>query len=76
MATDRNSALGFGKRFAPVLPFPDGTIDQGNRQSLVSAYSAILAGAVEFYHVNIVVGLSRSRVLARIAKPVQVVSIR
>lgn len=40
------SLLQFGKPFVVTLPVGDGTIDQGDRQHLISLYSGILAQEV------------------------------
>jgi len=39
----RQSALNFLRAFSPRLLFPDGTINQGDRQAALVSYSGILA---------------------------------
>jgi hypothetical protein len=43
-ATKRGSVLGTLRRYVPVLPFPDGTIAQADRQFVAGTYAGILAG--------------------------------
>jgi len=43
-AKKRNSALAFSTM---LLPIPDGTIDQADRQTLLYLYGGILAGVAE-----------------------------
>lgn len=44
-ASKRSSAVNVGSPWRARLPFPDGTIDQGDRQAVAFMYSGILAGA-------------------------------
>jgi hypothetical protein len=46
-AIKRYSAVNFGSPWRGVLPFPDGTIDQGDRQTVFFLCSSILAVALE-----------------------------
>lgn len=40
------SSLAFLKPFYPISIFPDGTIDQGDRQAATWSYSGVLAGVI------------------------------
>jgi hypothetical protein len=42
----RQSSFNFIRAFSLRLQFPDGTIDQGDRQTALISYSGILAGAI------------------------------
>lgn len=80
-ASKRASAVAMLGTFMPALPWPDGTIGQGDRQHQAWTYSGILAGAQEalnelFYvlskielsrHVRSAIEMSRN-VLSPIAK--------
>ena len=44
-AAKRGSAINPGSPWRSHLPFPDGTIGQGDRQAVAFWYSGILAGA-------------------------------
>ena len=59
-AAKRSSAINVGSPWRSRLPFPDGTIDQGDRQAVAFVYSGILA--VEFVPppTNIIAGLQFS----------------
>lgn len=46
-AVKRASALHVGSPWRGILPFPDGTVDDGDRQVVAFLYSGILAGADE-----------------------------
>jgi hypothetical protein len=43
-AAKRSSAVHVGAAWRGQVPFPDGTIDQGDRQAVALLYSGILAG--------------------------------
>jgi len=43
-AAKRASAVNVGSPWRGILPFPDGVIDQGDRQTVAFMYSGILAG--------------------------------
>lgn len=42
----RASVMGMGSPIPVMLPFPDGTIDQGDRQHFLELYSGILVAAL------------------------------
>lgn len=46
---ERSSAFGFNRLRGAVLPFPDATIAQGDRQSVLGSYAGILAGQIELF---------------------------
>ena len=45
-AAKRQSSLNFLRAFSLRLQFPDGTIDQGDRQTSLISYSGIAAAAI------------------------------
>ena len=43
----KTSLLGYGLPFRVSLPYPDGTLDQGDRQHLIGLYAGILASSAD-----------------------------
>lgn len=44
-AQKRSSAIGLGQPYIVILPTPDGSVSQADRQDAAFSYSGILAGA-------------------------------
>lgn len=47
-AAKRASAINVGSPWRGVLAYPDGTVDQGDRQAAAFMYSGVLSGSSEY----------------------------